>query len=364
MKFRRILFLHFGIILGLLAVLASWTLSFFPVFTEAVYSRGLFRLIRWILDMLFNWLPFPGTLLLFTGLFILLIFQIRRSRTSATPHPIRNRLLRSVHRLLTWAGTLIFGFYILWGFNYQRVPVATQLELEMQEPKMERLLEELTKAGASASEARASIQGITDDTLSWDFIPSNLHDVVSSPLQKKLEETGFPAPRAVRARLIRPGGWMLSTNVAGIYNPFSGEGNVSTALMPVQIPFTMAHEMAHGHGFGDEGTCNFWALLACEGSADPMVRYSGYLAWWRYLAREVYSREPDIYKALFAEQSEGLKADLTAIRNNSRKYSGAISRLGSKVNDTYLKAQGVEGGIKNYNRVVLMRLAFAKQELQ
>ncbi|MCB0582976.1 MAG: DUF3810 family protein, partial [Phaeodactylibacter sp.] len=72
----------------------------------------------------------------------------------------------------------------------------------------------------------------------------------------------------------------------GLYFPFTGEGHIDAGLHPLQKPYVMAHELAHGYGFGDEGTCNFLGYLACIGSDDPVIAYIGHLNYWRTLAAD------------------------------------------------------------------------------
>lgn len=352
---------HFWILLGVLTLLIRWGLSFSPEFTERYYSRGLFLGIRWVLNLLFGWMPISGMWLLVTGLIVAWWWWRKRNRSISNAAPNRHVWLRWGHRLLSLAGGLLFAFYFLWGFNYHRIPVKEALGLELSPPSQQDLVDALYHAGASAAQTREAIPNLGPDTLGWEHLPLELEEKVNASLRQLLRQNGYPAPGQVRGRLARPGGLLLRLNVAGIYNPFTGEGNISRALMPVQIPFTMAHEMAHGYGFGDEGVCNFWALLACESSEDPLVRYSGWIAWWRYVGSELYRTDPDLYKSILSEQDPWFQADLTAIRNNSARYRGFLSRVGSQVNDAYLKAQGVDGGIDSYNQLVLLRLAYEKK---
>ncbi len=348
------------IYLGILTLLIRFLFSLQPNVAERLYSRGLFLGIRWVFDHSFAFLPFNSLLLLLPIMIFIIVRRWVRGRRRTDKGNFKQRFLRTGRHLLSLVGALVCLFFFLWGFNYQRVPVREQLSLSLTAPDSLLLERELRQASMLAEGARLQIPGITADTLTAALAPEHLEAKVASDISATLGRLGFPASGRVRARLIRPGGWMLSLNVAGIYNPFTGEGNVSTALTDPQIPFTMAHEMAHGYGFGDEGTCNFWALLACAQSSDPYIRYSGRLTWWLYLARELNFQAPATYRNVYAEVPAGLKADLAARRNNSRKYAGRASRLGSIVNDQYLKLQGVEKGIESYNQVVLMYLAWTR----
>lgn len=350
------------VILGLLTLVLRWVLGRFPEFTERFYSRGLFLGIRWLLDHSIGFLPFPFSYLLFLALLAWIFLRLRRWWISRRHEslPLKKRLLKAIRQLFALVGALIFFFFWLWGFNYQRLPVADHLGLSFEEPSSEQLQEAVAEVGRQAGESRQLALGAVTDSLSPSMLGPNLELRVREALTNALQKLDYPVPSQVRARFIRPGGWMLRWNIAGIYNPFSGEGNVSAALTPVQYPFTMAHELSHGYGFSDEGTCNFLAALACTNSEDLVVQYCGWTSLWRYLAYELRKQDPEAYKAAEENLAKGVRTDIDAARRNSRRYQGSLSRAGAKVNDAYLKAQGVKGGLANYNRVVLLYMAWKK----
>jgi hypothetical protein len=151
-------------------------------------------------------------------------------------------------------------------------------------------------------------------------------------------------------------------NTAGIYVPFSGEGHVDAGMLPVQIPFTLAHEMAHGYGVTDEGDCNFIAYLACRSSDDLQIRFAGVLSYWRYVASEYRFVFPDEYKTAFEELPDLVKQILLEIRANDARYPDLLPRFRNTVYDTYLKSQGVHDGLHSYSRVVQLVWAFEQRE--
>lgn len=54
-------------------------------------------------------------------------------------------------------------------------------------------------------------------------------------------------------------------------------------LLPVQLPFTYAHELAHLLGVSSEAEANFWAYQVCIHSTDAGIRYSGYFGLLPYV---------------------------------------------------------------------------------
>ena len=141
-------------------------------------------------------------------------------------------------------------------------------------------------------------------------------------------------------------------STAGIYIPYSGEGHVDAGMLPVQIPFTMAHELGHGYGVTDEGECNFLAYIVCTTADDPMVRFSGLLAYWRYVAAEYRRFAPEAYKEQYNALPDLVRTTLQSIYENNRKYPDIMPQTRNLVYDTYLRSNGVDGGLVSYNRIV------------
>ena len=61
--------------------------------------------------------------------------------------------------------------------------------------------------------------------------------------------------------------------VLGYMGPFFDESHLNHELLPVQYPFTYAHELSHLLGVSSEAEANFWAYQVCIRSADRYVRY-------------------------------------------------------------------------------------------
>ena len=147
-------------------------------------------------------------------------------------------------------------------------------------------------------------------------------------------------------------------STAGIYIPFSGEGHVDAGMHPVQYPFTMAHELAHGFGVTNEGECNFLAYVACKEVDDPLVRYSGLLSYWRYVAAEYRRAFPEEYKARYDKLPVLIIETIESIRENNAKYPDIMPALRDKVYETYLRSNGIEEGLVSYSLIVRMVHAY------
>lgn len=345
-----------GLLAGVIALLARFFFEAFPEIAEQGYSRGFYLLLRNVLHLVFGYLPFAGVYILGLALVIWVIRSVRRlygqegswiQKTGKVSLGVAN-----------FAGFVLFAFYFLWGYNYSRLPVERQLGLHpvpLGKAEIARILQVQT---VELTRLRAALPA---GPVTAEALGGTLEQELREGLQKILEGHGFPAYVRVRARWIRPEGLFLRFSTAGLYLPFTGEGHVDPGLAPVQWPAVMAHELAHGYGFGDEGVCSFWALLTCRASANPYLRYAGALSYWRSLASAYRDYDPQGFIRLRDQLPEAVLGDLQDIRRAMQRFPDLVPRLQYRVYDAYLKSQGIGEGMLNYDRVLVLTAAYDRK---
>lgn len=344
----------FWIAMGVAAMLLRLIFALLPQLTEVIYSRGIFVGVRYVLDYTLGLLPFPLFYLLLLGLITLVFWKvIRRVKKGPGEGAWGKRLLRTLHGLAAWTGGIVFFFLFLWGYNYQRIPVEEQLVLAPQPLTDAQVYAAAERAAHWLTESRTHLSPDTA-ALTDVHLPQDLPGAMRWELSQVLEREGFPTPGLVRVKPIWPGGLLMRFGVSGIYLPFTGQGCYPADMPTLDRPFTQAHELSHAMGFGDEGTCNFLAFLACEQSANPGIVYSGRLNYWSYISRDLYRLDPEAYENLRDSLPAGVRADLRVFRDYSRKYRSWMTGVGSRVNNSYLKSQGVQEGTGSYNRLVML----------
>jgi hypothetical protein len=266
--------------------------------------------------------------------------------------PIKNKswtqgLIR-ISNLL--AGIYLF-FYLLWGLNYNKRNLSDILDFPKIEMTKEDLLTEINVIHDLSLLTRS--KKLNDpDSIRKSLIPGNLESTIRKHQKSLLKSWNLPHSGRVRVRKLRPSGLLLRISTAGVYIPYASEGHIDRGLHPVQWPFTMAHEMAHGHGITDEGECNFVALVTCLMAEEPIIQYSGLLGYYRYLLnnyRLYYRNEyPDMYEAI----DPGLRKDIQAINDQLNKYPDILPDLRDKIYDSYLKKHGVHAGLHSYSTII------------
>jgi hypothetical protein len=342
-------------------------------FVENFYSRGFFIGLRWLWDGTVGFSPFPLIYLIPAAILLWGVLRLIRGDVF-TPHvsgpaaardplnvsgkPGRARPSvwktcgRGILLIASWAGALVLLFYVLWGFNYNRIGLEEQLGLEVRPLDPAAVKAEAEGTARALEEARASILGASKDALGNDVLPHDLEVSVRGPLSKVLADCGFPVPGRPRVRPLWPGGLLMR------------EGYTAGNLTAAEKPFVTAHEMVHAYGLTDEGAANFLGFLACESSAVPVVRYSGLLSYWEYVFPELIRAAGQDAARLAARLPEGVRTDIRAARENWNQYRGPVRAAAQAVYDRYLKSQGIAEGTKSYDRFVSLVVAWKRREVR
>jgi hypothetical protein len=344
---RNNLVIALSILLLLLLLFTLATLSHSPQFAEQIYARRVYALIAKILSPLSAAIPLSlSEISLYLGILGAVFWGFRGIW--------RRRFVRTMLELFAGAVFLVLWFYLAWGFNYLRPPIEQQLHLAAVAPDSVALRENF-------------LWCIEQTNTSWQSIsPWNLPD-----LDKEIErcygeifaglELPYISGRWPPKFLIMPA-LLDYTLTSGIFGPLFHEVHLNSHLLPVEMPFVLAHEKAHGRGFARESEASFLAVLVCLRSADQAVRYSAYFALLGSLMnRYDFFADADSLRQLIRPEAI---ADFDAVRNRVEKYMGPLAEFSHKGYDFYLRANQVEGGVANYADVVDLVMRWRKSKLQ
>ena len=327
---------------------------------EQVYSRTLFPTLRLGIDWLFGWLPFAWVYVL---VIVLVGIGLRNLvRAFRTKKPFGQRLVTWLRRTWTLLCAAVFLFLVLWGYNYGRLPLETQFDIEPAAMSVDDLEAELRTITDELVRRRAVLPGVTDSAyLRLPAPRSELTDFLRPHLERTLARHGYPTAGEVRVRQLQPKGVLLRISTAGVYLPWTGEGHVDAGLHELQLPFVTLHEMSHGYGIADEGSCNFMAYLAGTESDDPILEYVATFSYWRYLASSYRRYRAETYGDFYQEELPiGVKSDLRAVYAEMEKYPDILPEFRDLAYDSYLKVQGIDEGLKNYSRIIMLATAYRK----
>jgi hypothetical protein len=348
---------HIKTILFILFGLFSWLLSLWGKqhhdFVEQYYSRSFYQGIRFILDHTFGLLPFASFYFFWIGIIYYWFILIKkRPKIQGLGKAIAYWSLK----IVSFVSIILGLFYWIWGFNYQRKSVAETLNLNPVPLDTAALWDELRIETKACDSLRFILMKNDTNALNDErFFLKNTEDSLRQAVQNWLSKHNYLAKSKVRGRILYPKGLLFGFGAAGLYWPFVGEGNIDAGLHPLQKLPTMAHEMSHGYGFGDEGTCNFIAYAACYQYSNPYIAYSNRLSYWRTVAANCRQSDPERYmKTFYPFIPAGIRQDVRAIHQQMDKYDEFFPKIRYQVYDSYLKSQGIEVGMLNYDEVMML----------
>ena len=165
-----------------------------------------------------------------------------------------------------------------------------------------------------------------------------------------------------RAKQVTVSSILSVQQLSGIYSPFTVEANYNGAMTDYNIPHTICHELSHLKGFMREDEANFIACLACSFSDNRAFRYSGYLLGWIHAANALADADFEAYQRCASVLCGEARQDLAENNKFWDRYDTKTAEVANQINDTYLKANRQEDGVKSYGRVVDLMLAYQKME--
>jgi hypothetical protein len=149
--------------------------------------------------------------------------------------------------------------------------------------------------------------------------------------------------------------------ISGFYFPWTAEANVLRDTPLVSRPQSMAHEKAHQRGIGPESEASFLGYVAGTLAPHRRVRYSALVFAQRQLLNALARADRDAAREIAARRFPGIRRDLEDLAEYWRRFPPVGRTIGRAVNDRYLRANRVHGGIQSYGFSVRLLITFASQ---
>jgi hypothetical protein len=322
----------------LLCAIAAAVVPWPAAAVERWYSSDLYLRMQGVVTPVSNLVPFAlldvAVALLICGGVALFI---RRARERGG----KMAVLLGLRTGLVFAAAGYLAFLAMWGLNYRRVPLDQKLDYEVSRVSREGALRLGSEAARLVNEGYAAAHATAPD--------DGALAAAFAEAQRIMGASRLAVPGAPKASLA--GLYFRRAAISGMTVPFFLEITLNPDLLPVERPFTLAHEWAHLAGYADESEANFIAWLTCA-RGDARARYSGWLETYQYVAGSL-GRED---RRALAGLEAGPRADIRAMRARYERSSPVVREAAREVYDSYLRANRVEEGIASYSLVLRLML--------
>jgi hypothetical protein len=334
-----------------------------PNWVESQYSTGVYPAIGRILRSFTGIFPFSVGDVFYTILSIVLIIIFFRFVRQVWRKELKKQLLlKQVGRLVLICCWVYIGFYGIWGLNYYRAGIASQLNLQVDTCYDQT---ELKKLRCSLMEDMRRLRWVISKDTSLPEPKGDLFKQAEAAYAKAALVYPFLAYQQPAMKKSLFGALGKYGGYTGYYNPSSGEGQIRWNMPGLLKPFTICHEMAHQLGYASESEANFVAYLVCMASEDPYFQYSAVLDIFHYVTAELMLHDPEAYvlhpNLFFGEVDTMVQRDRLAIRRFFLNEQNNIAPVVSSLYNQYLLANNQIRGVESYYDVVAWVLALRKK---
>lgn len=321
------------------------------------YAHHIYPLIVGSVGRVFGWFPFSvsefGIYVTVGGTGGWLVWRIRKKKRLFLP---------LLSRLGAGVAVLFLLYTVNCGINYHARAFSEYVGIETGQYTTEELaqlcefLTEKVNENAPVSEEDRE-ENFSYKNRKWEWQREGVR-----AMQAVGEKYPVLAGFYPRAKQVTVSEILSVQQLSGIYSPFTVEANYNGAMTDYNIPHTICHELSHLKGFMREDEANFIACLACSLSEDRAVRYSGYLLGWIHATNALADVDREAYQECVAKLKTEVRTDLAENNQFWDRYDTKTAKVANQINDTYLKANLQEDGVKSYGRVVDLMLAYRKLE--
>lgn len=249
---------------------------------------------------------------------------------------------------------IYFIFIIFCGTNYHRMTFAEKNGLKIIASPKNELIDLCTELAEQANVLRGQVE--VDSNYIMKLGEYDVSNEARITYAKMSDNFGlianYGSPKSVFFSK-----FMSYSNITGVFFPFTFEANVNVDIPPYSIPSTMCHELTHLRGYMREDEANFISYIACIQSDNIDFQYSGTMLAYIYASNALYKTDKDAYLEIKDKLNKDVKKDLTYNNVYWQQFDGGIANISNKVNDTYLKVNSQEDGVKSYGRIVDLLLA-------
>jgi hypothetical protein len=326
-------------------------------FIEHYYSKGLYPIIASFLRIIFGWLPFSiGDLLIAVLIFLFLrfLFRLIKSRFK--------KLIPKLFHLTAILSIIYFCFYLFWGLNYYREPLAKNLGYNQTDYTTEQLINTTNYVIEQLNFYQLKITN--NDTLKVENNYSQKEMYVMAVAGYTNLEKDFPTLKyqykSVKSSLMS----LLQTynGTSGYFNPLTGEAQVNDRIPKTGYPTTTCHEMAHQIGFAAENEANFVGFLAANYNDNIYFKYASYRMAFAYLISEIRKRDKKEFDAIWKKTHLGILKDFRQSSAFWQSYKNPFEPLVKKGYNAYLKANKQDKGVASYNYVVDLLISYFEEK--
>lgn len=252
-------------------------------------------------------------------------------------------------------------FYIIWGFNYYKIPLKDKFDSELNS------LDELKQLAEMYYSRAAKYRAKVNENEQGAFVASTKESAFNSEIIKAAEilskypEIKFSGYRVVNLKPSTYSKLATHLGISGYYNPFTNESQYNVIEPDTRKVFAKLHEIAHQLGFADESEASMVGFLIGINSNDNDLLYACNFKAMRSILNRILWHDPSYVKGFVENKyTDGMKMDRAFEIEFDKKFNGSSDDLFALMNEAFLKLNNQEG-LKSYGRFVELLVGFNRK---
>ncbi|MCL2630576.1 MAG: DUF3810 domain-containing protein [Firmicutes bacterium] len=320
--------------------------------SEYIFTRGVSRGLVWFMGSLTDLVPFSVFELIIIVAIIMCAWLIVKWIRLAIKRK-HFKIAKSITTVLLAVSVTVLAYSVTASPSYYREPAENYLPRHSEILNDEEVISFVKAYFESYNELALKVERNKDGSIKQ---PS--HKELSAKMQKEYARLndpkykGYFSTRTARPKRLIFSGVLEASGSGGIAFLPTGEAHISRYLAPQDIPYVMAHEIAHTKGIMYESCAELVSAYVLFTSEDIFLRYSGYsnYLWDIYRLLSLNKLATAIF---WDSMSETVRGDIDRRASYRSKHHGAFNELGNRLNDFYLKLSGASGGTLSYHDPVV-----------
>ncbi len=333
-----------------------YAIGFNSNWVEQYYSRGIYNFIAPVQRSFSSLVPFA----LGDFLYLLLILYVIRYGYLFYRRLVQKKLKRTDGlnislQVLNFLMILYLLFKILWGLNYSRLPIASQLSISNEKYTTPQLV--------SLGKYFITRLNTLQQVKKGNYTVGQLEQKAKQAYDGMKEENVFFTYRVPAVKPVLNSWVITKIGIEGYYSPLSAEANVNMRLPLTALPFVTCHEIAHQLGVAREDEANLVGYLVASNSSDPYFRYSAAYEVFKNILFEIRLKSPEDYELLYKTINKVTIEDLQIDKAFWKKYNSDMFAYMDVAFDRFLKLNNQPKGTDSYQDIVLWLYNLHKKEL-
>lgn len=333
-----------------LAIMLQILARYVPGFAEG-YARYVYPVILRGLGGISNLVPFALDEALIYILILLIVGYLAAGirHMMKMQETVKEWSVKTIQRLIKAGILWFFLFTVNCGVNYHRATFSELAEIPVELSTVEELeglcLWLTEKIEKTAPRIRTEENGLCA-----------MPDQMREKTRQAMTELGNTYPQLAgwypKAKPVFTWRVLSMEALEGVSGPYTMEANYNPDIPAHNQPAVLCHELSHLKGFMREDEANYIAYLACTGSEDANLKYSGLLLAYTHSINALYRADRERFSDVRKRLCEQAERDYAYHREYWKQFEGPVAKVSDKVNNAYLKANAQKEGSRSYGRMV------------